>query len=72
MASLDDGFPYVDTGEPGVRYGRGWFYADDTIYHYGDTVSFRTAIVRWPAEGRAVIVLMNRNEGDPVALAKRI
>jgi hypothetical protein len=63
---------FVDTGEPGVRYGRGWFHADDSIYHYGDTVSFRTAIVRWPAERRAVIVLMNRNESDPVLVAKRV
>jgi CubicO group peptidase (beta-lactamase class C family) len=50
----------------------GWFTGDGTIYHLGDSVSFRNAIVRWPAEGLAVIVLTNRNEGDPLALAERV
>lgn len=49
----------------------GWFTDAGTIYHPGDTVSFRNAVVRWPAERLAVIVLTNRNEGDPLALAKR-
>ncbi|HEX6097061.1 MAG TPA: serine hydrolase domain-containing protein [Thermoanaerobaculia bacterium] len=72
VAALEDGVSHVDTDIPGVRYGLGWFYAENTIYHYGDTVSFRNAIVRWPAERLAVIVLTNRNEGDPVDLAKRV
>lgn len=72
VASLDDGVPLADTDVPGVRYGLGWFYADGTIYHYGDTVSFRTAIVRWPSERLAVIVLTNRNESDPLLVAKRV
>jgi CubicO group peptidase (beta-lactamase class C family) len=71
-ATLRDGVSYVDTDEPGVRYGLGWFFADGTIYHYGDTISFRNAIVRWPAERLTVIVLTNRNEADPVLLARRV
>jgi CubicO group peptidase (beta-lactamase class C family) len=72
VAALDDGVSHVDTHTPGVRYGLGWFYAENTISHYGDTVSFRNAIVRWPAERLAVIVLTNRNEGDPLELANRV
>jgi CubicO group peptidase (beta-lactamase class C family) len=47
----------------------GWFTDAGTIYHAGDTVSFRNAIVRVPREGLIAIVLTNRNEGDPLALA---
>ena len=50
----------------------GWFTDGGTIYHTGDSVSFRNAIVRWPAERVTVIVLTNRNEGDPLALARQV
>ena len=53
-----------------LRAELGWFVADGMIYHLGDTVSFRNAIVRWPAEKMSVIVLTNRNEGDALALAQ--
>jgi CubicO group peptidase (beta-lactamase class C family) len=72
VPSLKDGVPIIDTDTPALRYGVGWFYTPNTIEHYGDTVSFRTAIVRWPAEKLSVIVLMNRNESDPLLVARRI
>lgn len=55
-----------------LRAELGWFVADGMIYHTGDTVSFRNAIVRWPAEKMSVIVLTNRNEGDPLGMGKHI
>jgi len=66
-SSIDDLARWVAA----LRAELGWFVADGMIYHLGDTVSFRNAIVRWPAEKVSVIVLTNRNEGDPFHIAER-
>lgn len=66
-ATLGDPGPTVATGDPDVRYGYGWYVGRGMIWHPGDTAGFRNAIVRWPH--RTVIVLTNRDEGDPLALA---
>jgi CubicO group peptidase (beta-lactamase class C family) len=65
--TLGDPGPTVATGDPEVRYGYGWYVGRGMIWHPGDTAGFRNAIVRWPH--RTVIVLTNRDEGDPLALA---
>ena len=42
------------------------------VWHTGDTVSFHNAIVRFEDPSLTVIVLTNRDGGDPLALAKSI
>lgn len=68
--------PAVTTGQPGERYGFGWYLSDylgrPMMWHTGDTVSFHNAIVRFDDPALCVIVLTNRDGGDPLALAKAI
>jgi len=67
-ATLVDGSP---TG-----YGFGWYV--DTyrgarrLWHHGETSGFRNVIVRFPDRRDAVIILTNRNGGDPGKIADRI
>jgi CubicO group peptidase (beta-lactamase class C family) len=59
-----------------TRYGFGWFV--DTYRgvkrwrHTGETSGFRNAIQRYPDRRFTVIVLTNRNGGDPATIAERI
>jgi CubicO group peptidase (beta-lactamase class C family) len=68
MAALDRGefaegsIPRVDTDNPGTRYGYGWRITGGTVHHTGETIGFRNAVFRVPAERLAVVVLTNRNE----------
>lgn len=62
----------VDTDGKGVRYGFGWFVEPPLRWHTGTTTSFHNAIVREPEKRLTVIVLTNRNDGDPLALAKEV
>lgn len=62
----------VPTDQPDVRYGYGLFVDGPMVYHTGSTTSFRNAIVRFPKERLTIIVLTNRNEGEPIEIAKRI
>jgi CubicO group peptidase (beta-lactamase class C family) len=68
--------PFVETGEPGVSYGFGWrmgTYRDRRmVWHTGETMGFRNAIIRFPDDRLTVILLTNRNEGEPIAIAKKI
>ena len=68
--------PAVATGQPGESYGFGWYVSTHRgrrmIWHTGDTVSFHNAIVRFDDPSLTVIVLTNRDGGDPLALAKSI
>jgi len=62
----------LDPGKP-VAYGFGWFLdpwrGRARMWHNGSTQGFRTAIQRFPAESLTVIVLCNRTDLDPAALA---
>lgn len=73
-ASLGTNIPNdtVATDEANARYGHGWFVSDDFVWHTGSTMGFRNAILRDPKKRLAVIVLTNRNEGEPIELAKRV
>ncbi len=57
-------------------YGFGWFI--DTYHgvkrwrHTGETSGFRNAIQRYPDRRFTVIILTNRNGGDPATIAERI
>ena len=64
------------TDDPGVEYGFGWRISVHDrrryVWHSGETIGFRNAIVRFPEEHLAVVVLTNRNEGEPHQTALRI
>jgi len=57
-------------------YGFGWFldpYAGHKrMSHYGETIGFRTNIQRFPDDDLTIIVLANRADADPEALALKI
>lgn len=62
--------------ERAVRYGFGWFLdpykGHKRMWHYGETVGFRTAIERFPDDWLTVIVLANRADVNAGELALRI
>ena len=57
-------------------YGFGWFVDEyrgmKCLYHTGTSRGFRNAIIRIPGQSFSVIILTNRNEGDPLDVARRI
>jgi CubicO group peptidase (beta-lactamase class C family) len=59
-----------------TQYGFGWFvdtYRNERRWrHTGETSGFRNAIQRFPDRRFTVIVLTNRNGGEPAAIAERI
>ena len=72
LASL----PSVNTDDPAVRYGFGWRVSlhgnARMIWHSGESIGFRNALLRFPDKGLSVIVLTNRNEGEPKTIALAI
>lgn len=64
--------PAEPDGTP-AAYGFGWFLnpwkGHPRMWHYGETVGFRTAVERFTADGLTVIVLCNRADLDAAALA---
>jgi CubicO group peptidase (beta-lactamase class C family) len=69
--------PAVETGEPRrPRYGFGWYIGEHAgkrvVFHHGETIGFRNALVRFPDRHLSVIVLTNRNEGTPYDTALAI
>lgn len=64
---------HVPTGEPDVdAYGYGWRLRGDALWHSGETIGFRNVIVRRPRQRLTVVLLSNRNDPEPYALALRI
>ncbi len=65
--------PAVVPGGTTTAYGFGWFLdpwrGHARMWHYGETIGFRTAVQRFPADGLTVIVLANRADLDAAALA---
>ena len=65
----------VQSGKP-VSYGFGWFldpyYGHRRTHHDGETVGFRTTIQRFPDDNLTIIVLANRVDADPEALALKV
>ena len=68
--------PATRTDDPGVQYGFGWRISDHSgqryVWHSGETIGFRNAIIRFPAQHLAVVILTNRDEGDPHRMALQI
>ena len=59
-----------------AQYGFGWFLnpykGHARMWHYGETVGFRTTIQRFTNDGLTVIMLCNRADLNPSALALHI
>src|SRR5579859_7054187 len=59
-----------------VAYGFGWFLdpyrSHQRTWHYGDTMGFHSYIVRFTKDKLTIIVLCNRTDLDPEALALKI
>ena len=64
--------PHTATPD-GTAYGFGWFLRGPNIaYHTGETIGFRSAIVRRLDTRLTAIVLANRSEAAPLALAQSL
>lgn len=64
--------PQVATPD-GAAYGLGWYLRGRQVaYHTGETIGFRTAIVRRLDRRLTAIVLVNRGEATPLALAEAL
>lgn len=68
--------PRVDTDKKGERYGYGWRISEHdgrrVVSHTGESIGFRNAVVRFLDEKLSVVVLTNRDEGEPYDLALRV
>lgn len=67
--------PVGPDGRP-ADYGFGWFLnawdGRPRMWHYGETIGFRTAIHRFTADGLTVILLANRADVEASPLALKI
>jgi CubicO group peptidase (beta-lactamase class C family) len=65
----------LNNGEK-IDYGYGWhlktYNGNEIVYHGGSTQGFRNVIYRVLAQKFAVIILTNRNEGEPEKIADTI
>lgn len=53
-------------------YGLGWRLHAGMAWHSGESIGFRNVLIRWPEQALTVVVLSNRNDPPPYALARRI
>jgi CubicO group peptidase (beta-lactamase class C family) len=60
------------TPNPSVQYGFGWHITADTVWHSGETIGFRNAVVRFTHRRLTVLLLTNRDEPGPYPLALRV
>ena len=67
-----EGHPTEPDGSP-AAYGFGWFLnpykGHKRMWHYGETMGFRTAIQRFPDDNLTIVILCNRSDLNPSALA---
>jgi CubicO group peptidase (beta-lactamase class C family) len=61
--------PATPTDDPAVEYGFGWRITGDSLWHSGETVGFRNVLVRFPERRMTVVILTNRNFGEPYRTA---
>lgn len=59
-----------------IDYGFGWhlktYKGVEIVYHGGSTQGFRNVIYRVPSKNFCIIILTNRNEGQPEKIADKI
>ena len=60
------------TDDPAVEYGLGWRITGESLWHSGESIGFRNVIVRYPRRRLTVVILTNRNEGEPYRMALAI
>jgi CubicO group peptidase (beta-lactamase class C family) len=64
--------PHIATPD-GAAYGLGWYLRGRQVaYHTGETIGFRTAIVRRLDRRLTAIVLTNRGDAAPLGLAEAL
>lgn len=66
-ATLEEAFtPKTPTDIPGKSYGYGWYLTEHRgvkqIWHSGESIGFRTRLMRMPEKKFAVIILSNRSD----------
>ncbi len=65
----------LNNGEK-IDYGYGWhlktYKGEEIVYHTGSTQGFRNVIYRVPSKKFSIIILTNRNEGEPEKIADKI
>lgn len=70
-----DGSVHEPDGTP-AAYGFGWFLNSYTghprMWHYGETVGFRTTIQRFVDDNLTIIILCNRDDQVPANLALQV
>jgi CubicO group peptidase (beta-lactamase class C family) len=68
--------PRVRADRPNSSYGWGWYIetqgARSVVWHTGETMGFRNALLHSTGERLTVAVLTNRNEGEPIETARAI
>jgi CubicO group peptidase (beta-lactamase class C family) len=64
--------PATPSDDPAVSYGFGWRITGESLWHSGETMGFRNVIVRFPRRRLTVIILTNRDEGEPYRTALAI
>lgn len=74
-AADSDANAKVGSGEL-AAYGFGWFlspyHGHERMWHDGETSGFRTTIQRFTADHLTIIILCNRTDLDPGALAEQV
>jgi CubicO group peptidase (beta-lactamase class C family) len=72
---VPNGGPLGPDNEP-AAYGFGWFLnpykGHPRMWHYGETIGFRTSIQRFTGDGLTIIILSNRSDLNPGALGQRV
>jgi len=73
--AVPEGQPTEPDGSP-AAYGFGWFLnpykGRNRMWHYGGTMGFRTAIQRFEKESLTIVILCNRSDLNPTALALQV
>ena len=73
---LPKDFHRSSEGGAPVKYGFGWFLdpyrGHQRMWHSGESIGFRTVIERFPSDGLTIIILANRTDLDPSALALKV
>jgi CubicO group peptidase (beta-lactamase class C family) len=73
--AVDSSGPTDSAGNP-ILYGFGWFLdpykRHVRMYHDGETIGFRTTIERFTGDKVTIIVLCNRDDLNPQALAEKV
>lgn len=68
--------PATPTDRPGRSYGFGWYLTEyrglKVVYHSGETIGFRTRLVRIPEKQFSVIILANRADAKLEEIPLRI